>query len=181
MGEGRRVELMNIEIHNMLAGALHEDTETYKARVAEETKLFKARAAKDKRLQKLYGITLEAYSHMLLMQEGVCAICKSAPSTKSLAVDHDHKWKYLKIETIHFNTTYLANIVDQSPSIYRDLRGRGSSKREARARLKSLLKRASVRGLLCFQCNSGLRKYRDNPDFLANAASYLRRHQKGEW
>ena len=148
----------------------------------EIVRLAKANRAKDKRLQKLYGITLETYNHMLLMQDGVCAICKHPPCTKSLAVDHDHKWKYLKI---HVDEIYLgrftAKVIDPERGIYSALNGHGYSKKEARDRLKGLLKRASVRGLLCFSCNGGLRKYRDNPEYLANAAKYLRRHQLGEF
>lgn len=147
-----------------------------------DAKLIKSNLAKDKRLRKLYGISLETYSYMLLMQDGVCAICKHPPSTKSLAVDHDHKWKYLKI---HVDEIYLgrftAKVTDPERGLYSALNGHGYSKKEARARLKGLLKRASVRGLLCFGCNSGLRKYRDKPDYLASAAEYLRRHQQGEW
>lgn len=38
-----------------------------------------------------YGITPEQYDEMLEAQEGVCAICKEAPTQQRLAVDHDHK------------------------------------------------------------------------------------------
>jgi len=160
---------MDIKIHNMLEGAVHEDA-----------KVAKARIAKDRRLQKLYGITLETYQHMLLMQDGVCAICKHPPSTKSLAVDHDHKWKYFKVLVDEICAgRFIARLGGCSNTTYAILRGYGQTKRDARARLKGLLKRASVRGLLCFSCNGGLRKYRDNPEYLANAASYIRRHQLG--
>ena len=148
----------------------------------EIVRLAKANRAKDKRLQKLYGITIETYSHMLLMQDGVCAICKHPPGTKSLSVDHDHKWKYYKIVVNQIaDERFIAKLGGCSAPTYVSLRGHGSSKKEARDRLKGLLKRASVRGLLCFSCNGGLRKYRDNPEYLANAAEYLRRHQLGEF
>ena len=34
----------------------------------------------------------------------------------------------------------------------------------------------ACRGLLCWKCNTGLRKWMDNPDLLESAALYLRRH-----
>jgi len=162
---------MDISIHNMLDGAVHEDG-----------KVVKARVAKDKRLQKLYGITLEDYEDRLTRQGGCCAICGSKPGTKSLSVDHDHKWKYFKIVVNQISDDrFIAKLGGCSTPTYVSLRGHGRTKKEARDRLKGLLKRASVRGLLCFSCNSGLRKYRDNPEYLTSAASYLRRHQQGEF
>lgn len=38
-----------------------------------------------------YGITAEEYDVMLAQQGGVCAICKAPPTTRRLAVDHDHE------------------------------------------------------------------------------------------
>jgi len=37
-----------------------------------------------------YGISIEQYEEMLDKQNGLCAICKTPPQTKRLAVDHDH-------------------------------------------------------------------------------------------
>jgi hypothetical protein len=43
-------------------------------------------------LRARYGITIEEYDQLLVLQEGVCAICKkSCTSGKRLAVDHDHE------------------------------------------------------------------------------------------
>jgi hypothetical protein len=36
-----------------------------------------------------------------------------------------------------------------------------------------------VRGLLCFNCNGGLGKFKDTPEHLIRAAEYLRRHGTG--
>ncbi len=50
------------------------------------------RRGKDKFLQKTYGITLERYKEMLVLQGGVCAICHDiCKHKKCLSVDHDHK------------------------------------------------------------------------------------------
>lgn len=45
------------------------------------------------RLKAKYGITVEDYEQMLEEQQGVCAICRCAPSGRfrRLSVDHDHK------------------------------------------------------------------------------------------
>lgn len=37
-----------------------------------------------------FGMTPEHYDKMLGAQNGVCAICKTPPNGKNLAVDHDH-------------------------------------------------------------------------------------------
>jgi hypothetical protein len=38
-----------------------------------------------------YGITQEEYNSMVLIQNGVCAICKLPPSKKRLSIDHNHE------------------------------------------------------------------------------------------
>lgn len=38
-----------------------------------------------------YGLTKKAYEDLLKSQGGGCSICGTPPSTKRLAVDHDHK------------------------------------------------------------------------------------------
>ncbi len=41
-------------------------------------------------LKNRYGITIDEYESMLAEQKGVCFICKSAPLTRRLSVDHLH-------------------------------------------------------------------------------------------
>lgn len=43
------------------------------------------------RIQKVYGITIEAYNLLLEWQGGVCYICRKPSRVRRLAVDHDHK------------------------------------------------------------------------------------------
>jgi hypothetical protein len=52
---------------------------------------------KNRRLRRLYGITIEEYNQMLKEQNGVCAICSRAETSKhqngkvkGLSVDHNH-------------------------------------------------------------------------------------------
>lgn len=53
---------------------------------------------KNRRLRRLYGITIEEYTQMFTEQNGVCAICFTAETSKhqngkvkGLSVDHNHK------------------------------------------------------------------------------------------
>jgi hypothetical protein len=55
----------------------------------------RGKASKDKiggsrtyHLKRRYGITVEEFDVMLALQEGLCAICRSAPAVH---VDHDHR------------------------------------------------------------------------------------------
>lgn len=135
---------------------------------------------RNQRLKRLYGITLKEYEERLAQQKGACAICLKPPGTLALSVDHDHKWKYLKLAVEDAVVGFVARVKGgevsfQSP--YYLLCGIGDTKNEAKAMLKDRLKRASVRGILCFSCNGGLRKYRDTPDILKRAAEYLSNHQ----
>jgi len=79
-------------------------------------------------LGKLYGITMEQYEAMLVLQGGKCALCYRVPEGRGncsvLHVDHNH-------ET------------------------------------------GQVRRLLCFDCNNGLGRFRDDPDVLRRAVAYL--------
>ena len=40
-------------------------------------------------------------------------------------------------------------------------------------------KTLEVRGILCWQCNKGIQLFRDNPEFLRNAADYLEKPPTG--
>lgn len=43
------------------------------------------------RVEKVYGIDAAEYKRLLDLQGGKCAICRSRPKSKRLAVDHDHQ------------------------------------------------------------------------------------------
>lgn len=45
---------------------------------------------KNGNLKRTFGITLDEFEVMLKKQNGVCAICKTKPEEKHLAVDHCH-------------------------------------------------------------------------------------------
>ena len=45
---------------------------------------------------KRYGVTLEWYAAMTEKQQGRCAICGGTPSSKGLAVDHNHTTRQVR-------------------------------------------------------------------------------------
>ena len=122
------------------------------------------------RLQKTYGITLEEYNKLLKVDNGTCWICGRLPGEKRLHVDHDHSWTKTKLEVIKEDGWYSA---------FSDYKGRtfsshgNKSRSEAVLDLKRQLKRASVRGVLCWNCNRGLKYYRDTSEILRSAAGYI--------
>ena len=131
--------------------------------------------AADLRLRKTYGISLAEYEKLAKVCNGGCWVCGFIPE-KRLHVDHDHGWKKVKIVYGKHEGQWVASAVYKGDSFAsfsarKVLAGRG---------LKDLLRRASVRGLLCYPHNSGLQKFRDNPDYLESAAVYLRKFHRGK-
>lgn len=130
--------------------------------------------AKDKRLQRLYGITLGERTAMDESHSGKCWGCGRPPVSRALAVDHDHRIPRTKIVTTREpNGWWTAEARLGAVRVSKSHTRRNAAIRCVRQGLKKL----SVRGLLCFQCNSGLRKFSDDPDRLESAARYLRAHR----
>lgn len=46
---------------------------------------------KDTCLRRAHGLTLEGYTALFMSQDGLCAICRAAPTKEYFDVDHDHK------------------------------------------------------------------------------------------
>ena len=126
----------------------------------------------DKRLRRVYGITLAEYNAMLAKQDGGCCICGSPPKTRRLHTDHDHSWKKVKITILE-----KVGLIYPAKAEYkgREYLVGAPSKQEARHVMREILKRDSVRGILCFPCNRGIRVFFDNPVRLRAAADYLER------
>jgi len=134
----------------------------------------------DTRLQKAYGISLAEYNGLLAYQGGVCAICKKPPTGRRHHVDHDHSWTKVKVESSKDKPSgvWLATAIWKWDSLPFPFTAGGETKSIAIRKVKRQLLRASVRGILCAWCNRGLRYYHDNPEFMQNAADYLRRKRK---
>lgn len=126
--------------------------------------------ATNARLVRTYNITLEEYDRMLKEQGGVCKICKKPPGSRRHHVDHDHKVPRLKITTTKVAPgKWFAEC--------ESLHCTAPTKSQALQGVKRQLLRASIRSLLCFPCNRGLRTWNDNPTNLRNAAQYLEEFQ----
>jgi hypothetical protein len=129
--------------------------------------------AADQRLKKTYGVGLDWYESELKMQGGVCKLCGNPPGTRRLHVDHDHKWTKVKIGTEKTPAgNWIAEATYQGKTYIRFSAKRNDAIRD----VKGFLKRASIRSLLCFRCNSFLVGFND-PAMLRKAADYIEKHQ----
>lgn len=129
-----------------------------------------------------FGWTLEKVDALAAEQNNVCAICHRPPGKIRLSLDHDHFFDRIKliIERLpDWNFAAFLNKTDASCIAI------GATRKDARKNGRRVLRSRSVRGLLCFRCNSGLQKFEDSKAPLSpaerfdNAAKYLRQfHEK---
>jgi hypothetical protein len=132
--------------------------------------------AKEFSNQANYGQSAEEYDQQLHKQKDRCSICNRRIKNVGLHQDHTHKIATLKIKSIKGGDYWYA---------YNEEFGycwRSHSRKKAVRQIRMLLRRRSRRGILCWHCNSGLRKWLDNPAHLRNAARYLEYWQnKQDW
>lgn len=131
---------------------------------------------RDKYLMKKYFISEKEYNVLLAHGSGSCWICGKKPVSKALAVDHDHAVHRVRI-------TYRKDFdIWRATAEYNGqlLLASGARKSDASKEMRNSLKRASIRGLLCWKpCNTGLQKWNDREDLLQSAASYLQEFKTG--
>lgn len=138
----------------------------------------------DAYLRRKYGIDRKVKRRMANEQNNACKICKRThtqatkrkPSHPILFhVDHDHAIEKAKITVLKLASGVWHAEVSPYPGLPRlYIFSTAKLKREAVNFIRQYLKRASVRGLLCWHCNALLAKGRDNPEVFENAALYLR-------
>lgn len=105
-------------------------------------------------------------------------LVKKEVTTIRQAVDHAHKFKYMKVVCVKGEKGKWSACIPSLPNIPKCT---GKKKSVAMRKIRLLCIRASVRGIICYPCNAGLRKFRDNHEYLASAAKYLKRHHKNSF
>lgn len=122
-----------------------------------------------KNLMDKYALTPEDYAGMALEQGGACKCCGKVPTGRDLHVDHDHKVAKtkFKVAQVVAGGAWLAVCERFNHTLA------AKSREEAEQVMRRWLLRKSIRGLLCWACNSGIRKFLDKPVLLRSAANYL--------
>ena len=126
---------------------------------------------RSKYLLKKYGITAVEYAQMAIQQGGACKCCGRVPTGDyPLHVDHSHKVAASKILMSKDAVTgkWIAQVMlADSPVLTSPV------KADLIVAMKKWLLLKSVRGLVCWHCNTVLRWARDKADVLRSAAKYL--------
>ena len=135
--------------------------------------------ARDKYLRKNFEITEEEYKAQLVKQFSGCRICGKTHNKKGeplvFSVDHDHAVEKSKILSTKLNTEkawYAWSII--CPSV----NAKGRTKSEAMALVRKGLKRLSVRGILCWKCNTALKKFNDDAWLMNKSSEYIERYRE---
>lgn len=128
--------------------------------------------ARDKYLRKKFDLQEAEFNLAFEEQNRVCKICGKPPTTTNLHVDHDHAVEKTKIYSIKLNGFWEA--FTKNPYLYFQAR----TKSEALSKVRKSLKRLSIRGILCWKCNTALKKFNDNATLMENSAKYIRGYKK---
>ena len=123
---------------------------------------------RDLYLRRHYNLTLEEYNEMMAEQGSVCALCGHPPKSRSLSVDHCHR--YVK-QAIHSQKVDSGLWKAWTETMWEY----GHSHGDAVQKIRRRMLRKSIRGLLCYRCNKGIAFYRDDPKLFRRVAEYLER------
>lgn len=124
----------------------------------------------DKYYIKRFNWTLIEVNCLSEKQNNCCAICRRPPGKIRLSLDHDHEYDRTKVTVEKVLNGYIA-----SAHVYGVPFVAGAATRPlVREFLRRELRRASVRGLLCFLCNGGIQKFEDSKAPLAPAERFDR-------
>lgn len=128
--------------------------------------------ARDKYLRKNFEITQAEFNRAFTKQGSVCKACGRPPKDRSLHTDHDHEVEDWAVEAKKIGDhKWLAWPKFGMGRL--EFSSEGRTKPLARAAVKKVLKRLSVRGILCYPCNKGMKWYSDDPVRLHRLAEYL--------
>jgi len=119
-----------------------------------------------------YGQTGDEFENTLLKQHNRCAVCKRKSKLIALSQDHTHFIAKLRVTCEQSGRLWIARNEEFGFSY------RSKSRKKAKRMVTLKLKRLSRRGILCWQCNSALRKFLDNYKLLIAAGEYLKKWAK---
>src|SRR6266576_4691071 len=132
----------------------------------------------DKYYLKKFGWSLAEVDALFESQGNVCAACGRPPGERRMSVDHDHAYDRVKIIVSKYGSQgWFAEGNFEGQHCY-DVQ---PTRKLAREVVRRMLRRLSIRGGLCFLCNSGLQKFEDSKaplppaERLDRLAQYLRR------
>lgn len=140
-------------------------------------------------IKRNFNLSYRKYKKWKRFNDGGCWVCGWKPSFNKktgkkhneLAIDHFHKLSNLKIRSVKVKGKWEAYNVEFSLLGYFLPEAifwfRSGNRRKAVKSVKMRLKKIANRGLLCWACNSGLRKWLDDPAKLRNASIYLENHR----
>lgn len=132
---------------------------------------------RDKYLRTKFNRTEEEFDKVFEQQGKVCRICGAPPGTRNLHLDHDHFIEKIKIRSVKENGLWRAwpegRPATASPLNFEE---KAKTKPLAIGKVRKRLLRLSARGILCWKCNTGLKKWNDNAKALREAADYLDRY-----
>ena len=145
---------------------------------------------KDRYYRNRYNISYDEYKRRDEKNKHKCEICTWKPSFNkktgkkhnALAIDHWHKLEKLKIITRKVNSKWKAYNIEFNEMGFHLKEARytfrSSNRRKAKKQVRLKLKRIANRGLVCWRCNSGLKKFKDNAMSLIRAGKYMQKYLK---
>lgn len=126
----------------------------------------------DKYYWKKFSHRLAEIEEILARQGGVCYICKRPPGERRLSVDHDHAYDRVKI--VVKKHPLIREWFSAATIFGKECKGMGATRALAREGIRFILRRESVRGILCLRCNKGIQMFEDSKAPLTPAERFDR-------
>lgn len=114
-------------------------------------------------LRREFGISEETNNRLLEKGKHKCWVCRASPKSNALHTDHWHWLEKVGIVVKQRKGSWIAYNVEAKIGDFllpkRTFKVKEKTKAKAIRAVQLLLKAASVRGKLCWHCNTGLRKW----------------------